>query len=210
LGENTLIRKPSWSSEDDTTNDYFHLSLQQPSNVKVVSPQVSKLFFKVELGNEYIKAPQKGVLFSFGHKGREDKLADTIKSFILRFTSISAYPFVIFHSKRDPPDFDKIATMIGVPISDFITFVPVKLKSMLQPTSNDRSIQKLESSCISSNKEVQATSQFLRFKASSILTSLGYDWHFRFADDSRLQSNISSNIFSQLANEKKLYGMSHY
>ena len=97
-----------------------------------------------------------------------------------------------------------IERIVGIPISKFITFLPVKLKAMLQQ-SNDQSIQELESSCISSNKEVQATSRFLRFKASSVLTALGYDWHFRFADDSRLQSNISSNIFSQLANEKKLY-----
>lgn len=219
LGENTLIRKPSWSSEDDATNDYIHLNLQQ-SNVKVVSPKVSKLFFKLELGDTL--SPQKGALFSFGHKGREVILANTIKSFISRFTSIEGiikfiniiiiylinileYPFVIFHSKRDPPDFETIEKIIGVPISKFITFIPIKIKGMLQP-STDRYIQKLESSCISSNKEVQATSQFLRFKASNILTSLGYDWHFRFADDSRLQSNISTNIFTELANEKKLYG----
>ena len=87
LGENTLIRKPSWSSEDDTTNDYFYLNTQQASNVKVIPPQISKLFIKVELGDQYIKSPQKGVLFSFGHKGREQQLANTINSFTSRFNS---------------------------------------------------------------------------------------------------------------------------
>jgi len=152
------------------------------------------------------------VLFTFGHYGREDKLAETLLSFDTNYAAAFDTSFVVFYNKDAPLNFKFLSARLkSFPASsinknsrqivDRIKFVPVKLKVVPIVLGT------LDYDCSTDNPEIIGASHFLRFEAFDILFSTyGYTWFWRFADDSTLKTAITYNVFESLVNTNKRYG----
>jgi hypothetical protein len=163
----------------------------------------------------------KTVLFSFGHHGREHVLAKSIISFYNGYAKKSKSPFIIFHPNGE---FDSgiVIEQVGGKISSMITFEAISMEDLqakinkkiynahsLRNTSyyfSTNSFEEKRKQCISPNLEIIGASDFLRYDAHKRLTMLGYEWHFRFSDDSKLNKDISYNPISLLSQEGRKYG----
>lgn len=147
------------------------------------------------------------VLFTFGHSGRENALSDTLLSFENNYAGAFNASFVVFYNKDSPLDLMHLkARLKSFPtfkgschIVDRLRFIPVKLKNF-QHTGI------IDYDCTSDKAEVRGASYFLRFQAFQILHSLGFEWFWRFADDSSIKSKVDYNVFESLIKTNKRYG----
>ena len=66
----------------------------------------------------------------------------------------------------------------------------------------------LPSSCGARDPELFLASRFLIAQAAQSLRSMGYEWFFRIADDSKLSQPVSYDMFDRLNQAGKRYGFS--
>eukprot|EP01036_Dinobryon_divergens_P028902 gene28902-37919_t len=123
----------------------------------------------------------KGVLYTFGHAGREEVLVSTINSLFYNYARIHSRRIVVFYSKLPEKgglfNPDKLISTFPTEVKESVSFVPVSLL----PLSGE-----FNRGCVGSDDDVRAASEFLRFKAFQVLKSYGFQWFLRFGDDSQL------------------------
>jgi hypothetical protein len=115
-------------------------------------------------------------------------------------------PIVIFHA----PNFDKSSIKqvreLIKSISDLVTFVEIDLTNYIN-YANHIILKYYDNAkvCGGVDAESRAASMFFMYDAVKILHDMGYDWYFRFADDSKLHKKIEYNLFQYLHINSKKY-----
>lgn len=145
---------------------------------------------------DYYDGVANSVMFTFGHKGREYLLIETLNNFYENYIRHHPVPVVIFYNEAAPLDI--LGVKKYIPFIQNISFMPITLKNVSVPMGKE---------CGSMNPEVRGAVKFLTLEAFDLLhDSLGYVWFFRFGDDSRLDKVVRYNLFRHLYQESKYYG----
>eukprot|EP01031_Cornospumella_fuschlensis_P030736 gene30736-37137_t len=171
-----------------STSHHDMLSIALPGSIKYKQQQYDN-----------IANTQRNVMYTFGHGGREDVLMATVFSFFTHYALTFPTPFVIFYSVTGNFDTNKVKHVLDTGlIRPLVHFVPVQLAEL--------SKVKLDPYCSCADMEAQAASLFLRYQVFEVLKAQGYEWFFRFADESSLLAPIQYNVFERMKAEKKVYG----
>ena len=111
----------------------------------------------------------KGVLYTFGHVGREEVLVSTINSLFYNYARLHRRPIVVFYSKHSEKGGlfqpDKLSSILPADVKESVSFVPVSLL----PQSGE-----FNRECVGADDDVRAASEFLRFKAFQVLKLHGF------------------------------------
>lgn len=167
----------------------------------------------------------KGVLYSFGHSGREMKLAATMRSLFKHYARAFGRNIIVFYSAGEERsgyfNASKVKDLLPLDARSAIQFISVVLDT--DHVAHDQR----------TTEDVHAASSFLRFKVFQSLKSFGYEvctshcivylslklnyshlncqnripqWFLRFSDDSQLMGDIRYDVFDNLQASGRRYG----
>jgi hypothetical protein len=184
------LAAPSWG--DTTTGKQQHFF----TRIGAVSPGSSLQLLDVVKGN------QRGVLYTFAMRSREEHLANTLISLYNSFTKQFAYPIVVFYSAFSEPRFDRgrVIELVGRDIASSLRFAGVNTVQFY-PQNQWKNISSYR--CVEPDKEMYGIIKFLQFDAVQRLSYMGYEWFFRFDESSQFTKPIKFDIFQALALEGK-------
>lgn len=152
-----------------------------------------------------VKAMDRGVLYTFAHTDRIDKLAQTLQSFYTNYIRTYKVPLVVFY-----PKYMNVTSMkqhLRQSLAEVIVSNIVFSSVNLDLFGYGATLSQFESStCGGSNLEFKAASLFLASDAIDVLHRMGYNYFFRFADDSALLRPVMYDVFDFMMTNKKLYG----
>jgi len=144
-----------------------------------------------------------GVLYTFGHRDRLNILASTVTSFVDNYAKAHHCPIVIFipSSLNSTMIWHFKNIQLDARASSLVTLVPVDLSPFASAAK-----RRLTNKCGGKDIEVAAASVFLMKSAALKLHDMGYDWFFRFADNSKLFQPIGYDVFDKLKKRGARYG----
>jgi hypothetical protein len=189
------LAAPSWSKSAGGAQKQQHFF----TRIGSVSPGSSLQLLDVVKGN------QRGVLYTFAMRNREEEVANTLISLYSGFTKQFEYPIVIFYSASSEPRFDrsKVIDLVGKEIATAVRFVGVNTVQYY-PKNQWKNISSY--SCVETDREMYGIIKFLQFDAVLRLSYMGYEWFFRFDESSSFSKPVKYDIFQALALEGKRVG----
>jgi hypothetical protein len=137
------------------------------------------------INNATNHSTSRGVLFTFSKEGRETMVQKSIESFYLYYAKQHPTPFVVFYNRDSGFNAGIVQKGLSSNITTCTT-VPVEFSNSI-------------------DEEARGAEYFLRFKAPAMLAARGFDWIWRFFDDSVLLRPVEFNVFARMAQEKKRY-----
>lgn len=136
------------------------------------------------------------VLYTFGHKGRENLLIATIESFYDNYLQYYPNKIIVFFNRQNPLNITMFKNGFILDIKKLVSFHGVVLENILP----------YDPVCTSINIEVRGAAYFLRFEVFRILElEYEYNWAFRFADDASIKNAITYDLFDNMLIQKKKY-----
>jgi hypothetical protein len=147
-----------------------------------------------------------GVLFTFGEEKRESLLVETMKNIYYTFARRFSVPFIVFYEKNSR--FNETVVRRGlVEVNEIIfSFHPVILPKISSSAINNSPPRKNMNCWARSDLNDLSISLFLQKAAFDALQSYGFQWFFRFPDDYRILTPITTNPFSVLQKKGKKIG----
>lgn len=214
------LRQPSWIVEDEENLLSKPGDVPELSTLAEVVAMASQLTrYKTNLLNMYklkgmasetnssVAGPINAAMFTFGHYSRESYLSDTLQSMFDGYAGPMKCTIVVFYYKMDV---NLVKKRLSPVMLRSIKFVYVELNLVVEsPTELALPLSRREGSntCKSSSKpEELAASDFFVEQAFTELIRMGYNWFFRFADDSRLIKPVQYNVFEMMQSYGKKYG----
>lgn len=218
------LETPEWATPDSSsslvTDELEESSLAElvtlSSSVSAMQTHENMVQFQQKINStdvEEVTDVQKAVMYSFGHKDREDYIIETLISMYEGYAKAMHCDVVVFYYGMDV---HKVKSKLSEEILKITKFVYANIYMNAQTldttavsnkVSNTRNTRNRYKHCRGSgNAESKLASDFLVMEAILKLDQYGYKWLWRFADDSRLEAPITYNLFQRLENEKKLYG----
>ena len=164
VGRSLCIFYDRWMCNGSSAGNYSNISYY-PSTF---STSLSRIDIRTD--SQRFQQTESGVLFSFGHAGRETVLANSVSSLFKFFARKFNRPIIIFYSngreKKGLFDSNLMTEMLPAEAMASVTFIPVVL------TKGQRA--NYGPLCGSSDPDYLAASEFLRFQAFQELKSRGY------------------------------------
>eukprot|EP00658_Telonema_sp_P-2_P048477 TRINITY_DN3687_c0_g5_i5.p1 TRINITY_DN3687_c0_g5~~TRINITY_DN3687_c0_g5_i5.p1 ORF type:complete len:1054 (+),score=180.25 TRINITY_DN3687_c0_g5_i5:410-3571(+) len=146
----------------------------------------------------------KAAIYVLVNSKRLSQLTMMLQQLHKNFNRKYRYPIVLFHEGDLTPEDRSAITQQGD--WSWIRFEQIELSlAALEPGIDPQSIPE-ETECGPKQISYRHMCRFHSIEASERLSKLGYEWHWRLDDDSRLPEEVGYDVFEMMSTNKLLYG----
>lgn len=168
-------------------NSILHLPLNKPA------PELTSL-----------QPPLKAAIYVLVNPARLSQLATMLQQLHTNFNHKYRYPIVLFHDQALSVEQQALITRHQE--WSWVQFVAIDLSlAALEPELNADEIPE-STECAPTRIGYRHMCRFHAIEASKKLSAMGFEWHWRLDDDSKLNDPIGYDVFRMMATNQMLYG----